>query len=192
MIITLKGMNIFFLHKNPAKSAKYYFNKHCIKIILEIAQMLYTAHWTIAEDDTCWIDKHIEDITLNPYKKTHYNHPTSKWIRNHRNNYLYACVMGLSLCYEYTHRYNKVHKTQARLEWLIHNIPSVFTPVDNTKAYLATENIPSGCTPIPLAMPVEYHSPDVIASYRAYYIHEKKSIAQSEQTWTLLKEEWCI
>lgn len=186
-------MNIFFLHVNPKQSAKYYFNKHCIKIILEIAQMLYTAHWMIGGDvvDAEWISQHFDDLQLKPYRKTHYNHPTSKWIRQSRNNYLYACNMGLALCYEYTRRYGKIHKTQQRLEWLIQHAPTTFV-TDKIQGHLATKGLPTGCTAIPLAMPEAYHSDDAIQSYRQYYIHDKKSIAQSEDVWQQLRDEWCI
>jgi hypothetical protein len=37
-------MNIFVLDTNPAKAAKYHNNKHCVKMILETAQLLSTAH----------------------------------------------------------------------------------------------------------------------------------------------------
>ena len=37
-------MNIFYLDKCPVKAAKYQYNKHVVKMILESAQMLCTAH----------------------------------------------------------------------------------------------------------------------------------------------------
>jgi len=184
-------MNLFFLHINVKKSARYYYNKHAIKIILEISQMLYTAHWMINGNNEDWIKQHFEDMELKPYRKTHYNHPTSKWIRQCRANYVYACDMGLELCYEYTRRYKKIHKTQQRLEWLSRNIPQRFPEIE-VQGYLAPLGIPTGCTPIPLAMPEEYHTKDAVQSYRLYYIHGKKSIAQSEEVWMNLRNEWQI
>lgn len=183
-------MNIFFLHTEVSRSAKYYFNKHCIKIILEIAQMLYTAHW-VTQSCSDWVNKHETELKVAPYKKTHFNHPTCRWVRQHFNNYVYTCQMGLELCYEYTRRYGKIHKSQVRLEWLLQNIPTTFQtePID---AYLANKNIPNGCTPIPLAMPTEYHTSDAIHSYRLYYIKNKREIAQSEDIWKSLSQEWNI
>lgn len=181
-------MNIFFLHLSVSQSAKYYFNKHCIKIILEIAQMLYTSHW-ILQSGTDWIDTHLQILSLQPYKKTHQNHPTTKWVRSHINNYMYACKLGLELCYEYTRRYKKVHKTQVRLEWLLENPPKIFIN-EKIDAYLANKNIPDGCTPIPLAMPKVYHSNDVIYSYRLYYLKDKRDIAQSTEVLQKLSIEW--
>jgi len=37
-------MNIFYLHRDPVKAAKIQYNKHVVKMILESAQMLCTAH----------------------------------------------------------------------------------------------------------------------------------------------------
>lgn len=166
-------MNIFFLHLDVKTCAQYYFNKHCIKIILEIAQMLYTAHWM--SDSLNWTETHKSDIQCDPYRKTHFNHPTCKWVRQCQNNYIYACKLGLALCNEYTVRYNKVHKSQVRLEWLYSHPPSSYT-LQPINAYLATKNIPIGCTPIPLAMPVEYHCDDVLLAYKKYYLIGKAHI----------------
>ena len=141
--------------------------------------MLYAAHWMT--DETLWIEKHSADMELKPYKKTHCNHPTTKWIRQCQANYIYACKLGISLCKEYTRRYKKVHKTQARLEWLASNIPKIFSS-EPIKAYLATVNIPEGCTPVPLAMPAEYHSEDLLQSYKNYYIFEKGHVKDKTET----------
>ena len=37
-------MNIFYLDKDPKKAAEYSCDKHVVKMILESAQMLCTAH----------------------------------------------------------------------------------------------------------------------------------------------------
>ncbi len=185
-------MNIFFLALDPKKSARFYYNKHCIKIILEIAQILYCAHWITNDGNDTWLTQHSLEINLPPYKKTHVNHPMSKWTRQSYNNYMYACQLGLELCYEYSRRYgNKIHKTQARLEWLICNAPLNFVP-DEIQGFLATRGIPAGCTPIPLTMPTEYHTDDAVQSYRQYYIKAKQSIAQSTEAYEQLVSEWNI
>ena len=44
-------MNIFVLDLDPQKAAEYHCNKHVVKMILESAQMLCTAHWTHLEKD---------------------------------------------------------------------------------------------------------------------------------------------
>ena len=37
-------MNIFYLHEDPKVAASYFYDKHKVKMILECAQMLCTAH----------------------------------------------------------------------------------------------------------------------------------------------------
>lgn len=181
-------MNIFFLHLNCKQCAKYYFDKHCIKIILEIAQMLYTAHW-ITEHDENWIFKHKQELNLNPYKKTHHNHPISQWVRQHVHNYTYVCKLGIELCKQYTFRYKKEHKVLPRLKWLYSNKPSHYD-TNEIKKFKATLNIPLGCTPVPLAMPERYYTDDLIYSYRLYYLFEKKHIAPKVQDWINLCIKW--
>jgi len=68
-------MNIFYLHHNPYKAATFFYDKHKVKMILECAQMLCTAH-------------HVHDNGDNvPYKKAHLNHPSTIWARSSRSNY---------------------------------------------------------------------------------------------------------
>ena len=42
-------MNIFYLHNDPEICAAYHCDKHVVKMILELVQMLYTA-WQINND----------------------------------------------------------------------------------------------------------------------------------------------
>ena len=60
-------MNIFYLHRDPVKAARIQYNKHVVKMILESAQMLCTAHHHYAELNYPMVEV--------PYKKAHYNHP---------------------------------------------------------------------------------------------------------------------
>lgn len=170
-------MNIFFLHEDPNESATYYFDRHCVKIILEICQMLYTAQWIC---NPGFESNHPKD--LKPYRKTHYNHPTSKWVRRTFSNYEYACLAGLALCREYTLRYGKTHKCEVRLQWLLENPIDSFdkSPYMST-TYLANVGVPHNCSPIPLAMPVEFHCTNVITAYRNYYIQAKKHIPTTKE-----------
>ena len=142
-------MNIFILDKNPKTAAEYHCDKHVVKMILETAQMLCTAHW--------------ETGGQAPYRSTHKNHPCSKWARENSTNYLWLCELGMELCYEYTNRYGKTHKTQQHIEWLTKNIP----------------NLPDGkLTEFPQAMPDNYKSNNVVEAYRNYYMGEKRNIVK--------------
>ena len=75
-------MNIFYLHSDPVKAAKYQYNKHVVKMILESAQMLCTAYHLL---DPCNSD----DI---PYKVAHKNHPSTIWVRYSAPHYLWLYV----------------------------------------------------------------------------------------------------
>lgn len=100
-------MNIFVLDEDPTLAAQAQCNKHVVKMIVETAQLLSTAH----------------PSEKAPYKHTHLNHPCARRIRASAGNYRWLAEHGLALCREYTTRYGKVHKTQAALEWLASNAP---------------------------------------------------------------------
>jgi len=40
-------VNIFVLDRDPELAAKYHCDKHVVKMILESAQMMCAAHWTV-------------------------------------------------------------------------------------------------------------------------------------------------
>ena len=95
-------MNIFYLHPDPYEAAAYHYDKHKVKMILEAAQMLCTAHRMYNLDYEC------EDI---PYKKAHVNHPSTVWARQSGQNYYWLYHYMIALGDEYTKRYGKTHLT---------------------------------------------------------------------------------
>jgi len=145
-------MNIFYLDKCPYKAAELQYNKHVVKMILESAQMLCTAHHHYAE-------KYEINAEYIPYKKAHYNHPSTIWCRQNKNHYrwLYNHMIGLGD--EYTARYNKEHlsitKCKAKLSLYPHDIPD--GPFKQP----------------PQCMPDEYKDPCSVQAYWNYYIGEK-------------------
>lgn len=148
-------MNIFWLHRLLSKNAEYYHDKHVVKIILEIAQMLWAAHhsYGLPEPDG--------GIPVKVYRKSHENHPCTKWCRENSANYQRAADMGLALCSEYTFRYGKQHKCQVIIEWLRQNPPAAIPRRDKY-------------TCPPLCMPDEYkRNKKPVESYRRYYVGEK-------------------
>ena len=44
-------MNIFYLHKDPEISAKMHCDKHVVKMIIEYAQLMSTAHRILDGDE---------------------------------------------------------------------------------------------------------------------------------------------
>lgn len=103
----MNKINIFVLDKDPKLAASYQCNKHVVKMIIESAQLLCTAH------------------NVAPYKKTHYNHPCAIWTRQSLQNYCWLVEHALELCNQYTVRYGKIHKTQAVIEWCEKNKPNL-------------------------------------------------------------------
>ena len=87
-------MNIFYLHKDPYKAASYVYDKHKVKMILESAQMLCTAHRYYGNEDV-------------PYKTAHLNHPSTIWCRQNVKQYYWLYNHMLALGEEYTKRYSK-------------------------------------------------------------------------------------
>lgn len=112
-------MNIFYLDKNVKTSCVYHVDKHIVKMPLETAQLLCGVH-------------HVYGTSNIPYKKTHINHPSSIWVRQNINNYNYLVELGMGLCEEFKHRYNKDHGCKRVIEWCKINSPSLpdldFTP----------------------------------------------------------------
>jgi hypothetical protein len=150
-------MNIFYLDKDPVKAAQLQYNKHVVKMILESAQMLCTAHHHYAE-------KHMLNADYIPYKKAHYNHPSTIWCRQNSRQYYWLFNHMLALGMEYTKRYGKTH-------------------LSITKCFDALKDCPIGM-PLggpfnqpPQAMPDEYKDECSVKAYWKYYIGEKGNIA---------------
>lgn len=157
-------MNIFAIESDPIDCAMSMVDKHVVKMILETAQLLSTAHRVL--DGIPYTDKTktgrnvtrwrlSDDRHFYLYSATHVNHPSAVWARATNNNYTWLYCHFCGLLAEYTYRYGKVHKCQAMQEWLQyppHNIPVGYK------------------TQVTPAMPEEYIVPgDSIASYRNYY-----------------------
>jgi hypothetical protein len=166
-------MNIFYLNLNPHICAKEHCDKHTIKMILEYAQLLSTAHRVL--DGVEYIDgssgRKIKRWKLNNsyddilYKATHINHPSAVWVRKSYDNYIWLAKLLKELSKEYTHRYGKIHKCQE-----IGLIDVLQYAPFNVKPGVFTEPTP--------AMPIEcIVKGDSIASYKKYYITKKQHIA---------------
>ena len=152
-------MNIFFLDPEPTKIAEYHIDKHCVKMVLEISQLLCTAHHLHP----------FEELPEKFYKKTHHNHSSAIWARESIANYCYVCEIGLCLLAEYSYRYGKVHASDSVIQWCTDNLPDIpaYKPEYSMGSRLVTSK-PA------LAMPDRYKSECPIESYRNYYINGKQ------------------
>jgi len=147
-------MNIFYLDEDPVKAAKVQYNKHVVKMILESAQMLCTAHHHYGNDSV-------------PYKKAHYNHPSTVWVRQNSKQYRWLFHHMLALGDEYTKRYGKKHLS----------IDKCFGPLS-----FLPPNIPRDeeFEQPPQCMPDEYKDKCSVRAYWNYYIGDKSHIANTK------------
>ena len=154
-------MNIFILHKNQRKCARWHCDKHVVKMLLETCQLLYTCHWLLGRVD--FSECPLRKDGGRGYKKSHWNHPCAKWLRESSSNYKWLTWLGLELLKEYEYRYNgKVHGCKEHILWLHNNVPEGLT--DN------------GFTNPACAMPDVYKVGDAMSSYRRYYNGDKQAI----------------
>jgi hypothetical protein len=116
-------------------------------MILELAQMLSTAHFEL-------------DGNIVGYKPTHRNHPCSIWIRQCSGNYKWAYEHFKALCDEYSFRTGKIHKTSELLE-LLGKMPSKIAFGDRI--------------PFTMAMPENYKKLGIFDQTKAYqaYLNDK-------------------
>ena len=147
-------MNIFYLDECPKKSAQLQYNKHVVKMILESAQMLCTAHHHYGNGENV------------PYKKAHYNHPSTIWVRQNSIHYDWLYDHMIALGNEYTKRYGKTHLSITKCKDLVYLPPGIPTVMFNQP---------------PQCMPDEYKDKCSVQAYWNYYIAEKHSVASKEE-----------
>ena len=182
-------MNIFYLDHNPVQAARGHLDKHVVKMILEYAQLLSTAHRILDGKESVvlsasgrkkkvWQLPDERDSIL--YSCTHANHPSAIWARKTKVNYDYLYALFVATCDEYTHRYGKVHLTDKKLREALQQFPNNIHSDDKLHVW-------HGPTP---AMPDECKvAGDHLASYRKYYIDKKADMAK----WTNREPpEWFI
>jgi hypothetical protein len=152
-------MNIFFLHPNTRRCAKWHCDKHVVKMILESCQLLYTIHWIVCDGIE---PAYIHCAVSRGYKPTHQKHPCVLWLLESLSNYRWLVSLLKCLIDEYHYRYgNKRHKCEDHLDWL-----SIVEP-----------ELPRvGFTPPRCAMPDTYKRKNPVVAYRLYYKHEKTRI----------------
>ena len=167
-------MNIFYLDSNPVKSAELHCDKHVVKMIIEYAQLMSTAHRVLDgdlyEDRTAnnhrikrWrlSDSNMENVV---YKASHINHPSAIWTRASDSNYQFVYDMFVALCNEYTHRYGRVHLTEEKLKDLLQHLPNNIASADFVEP--------------PQAMPDDVKTTNAVDAYQNYYRVYKKDFAK--------------
>ena len=128
-------------------------DQHVVKMTLETAQLL------------CSVFESGEA----PYKRTHFNHPCSLWVREARDNFLWLCDHGEALATEYTHRYDKQHASEKVIIWCRKNIKKISFPQKKRTAFA-------------VAMADEFKKGTVVGSYRTFYRESKSSFARWDRS----------
>jgi len=168
-------MNIFYLHEDPAECAKMHCDKHVVKMCIEYAQLMSTAHrvldgyqYTVLAKNNRKIKRWGLDnleVDLSLMKASHINHPSNVWLRASKQNYIWLYNMWVCLLKEYTYRYGRNHACEKYMPYL------KLTPM----------NIPQDAPffePAP-AMPDDCKVPgDSLQSYHKYYVEKKSSFAK--------------
>ena len=149
-------MNIFALDCDPKLAARYHVDKHVGKMLIEYAQLMSTCHFAFKTAAA--------DIV---YKPTHFNHPSTKWVRASRENYDWLYQLWKHLHDEFKYRYGKGHKSYLDLSWVLADAP--------------TDLSHRGLLPVTLAMPDEFKKPcetfaDSVECYRDYYSKMKVNL----------------
>jgi len=164
-------MNIFVLDTNPVIAAQQQCDKHVVKMIVESAQMLSTAHRLLdgnvhvieskGRKKRLWLldDPVTEDIL---YLVAHAKHPCTLWTMESSCNYEWHYQHFIALCDEYTYRYGKVHATDIKLRTLLKQHPINIPKGDMTKFALAMK-----------AHPECMFEDDPVKSYRMFYETKK-------------------
>lgn len=160
-------MNIFPLAKSkhsilsPSReidwklSARYHDNLRCNKMITETAQMLST------------VINEIKGKNVGFYKSSHIKHPCVLWAKKSYTNFFDLIAYGQELHGEFFRRNNKFHKAGQ----LISDINYYFYNNLSHDDFELFER-----TKLPLCMPDEFKTDDVVESYRNYWCSKNKMI----------------
>jgi len=142
-------MNIFYLSEDPIQAAQWMVDRHVVKMILESAQLLSTAHRLLdGQEILLQVDLLQEDGSFKTKKKkwwklndsreevlysvTHINHPSAVWARQSVENYNWLVEHLFALMDEYTYRYNKKHKCHGELSYMLQSPPKNLKDYDMT------------------------------------------------------------
>lgn len=170
-------MNIFFTSKDPQICATNQCDKHVLKMSVEYAQMMSTAHRVL--DGQPYFDKTINNRKITRwklcdnrenilYKASHYNHCSNIWLRESIAHYQWFFNLWLYTIVEYMWRFQNTHKGVSLL-------PFVEQPPTNipNKPWLRDP---------PPAMPDIYKvSNNSIQSYINFYNGDKSTFAKWEK-----------
>ena len=118
--------------------------------------MLCTAHHVYGNGDNV------------PYKQAHLNHPSTIWTRENTHHYYWLYLHMLALGDEYTKRYGKHHLSITKCAEPLLRPPSGMPTIKFVQP--------------PQCMPDEYKTDNSVHAYWNYYIKEKHTICNKNET----------
>lgn len=161
------SVNVFVLDWDLTECARAHGDKHVVKMITETAQLLSSSFYATGQQD------------LTPYRLSHANHPWAIWARKSLTNWKWLAMLGLNLYLEYVYRYgNRVHASGEVICKIIQTPPDL-------------KDI--GLTPMPLCMPDDCKTNNVVESYRNYYrfykSHLHKYTKRDKPKWIEVRDD---
>ena len=170
-------MNIFTTNDCPIISAQDMCDKHVVKMIVEYAQLLSTAHRVLDGKEYYdktkagrsikrWLhsDKFLEGHL---YKASHINHPSGIWCRSTTGNYMWLYNHFIASCKEYKRRYNRTHLTFTKMAEVFRTPPKNLPEGSRTEFAVAISNNQS-CRRVP-----GFDKLAPVDKYKQYIIHDK-------------------
>lgn len=180
-------MNIFILDKDPVQAAQLQCDKHVVKMVVESAQMLSTAHRLLDGQETRkpsksgktmrkYYDLYLgqDDLEMETLlmANVHEKHPCTIWSMINTANYDWHWQHLNALCKEYTYRY-----ATEKEPYKMHSVERINPTIGiSLLGMLRTHprNLPKSnqMTPFPLAMksnPECMFEGDPVRSYQAFY-----------------------
>ena len=154
------NMNLFAIEPNPHNDVCYYTSAkshddfRVSKMIIESCQMLSATANNFG--------------IITRYKQSHFNHPTTKWVRESSANFNKLLYLAQSLKAEYSQRYGKHNHG---CDDVINHMISLAEDDDFVNLFPSDQP-----TTLPLCMPNEYkiNNNNVVDSYRNFFANKPK------------------
>jgi len=156
-------MNIFYTSPWASTCASDLPDKLLVKMVLETAQLLCTAH-------RC-LDAEVPGISFKDfYKSTHQRHPSALWVMSGDQQYHWTHRLLTFLCQEYELRYGRVHKVESSKLLALLVDPPILIPFSTP------------WTEPPACMPSEYQKATTTDSYQ-HYLALGKAYITGPESW---------
>jgi len=172
-------MNVFCIEHTPRLAAKHLNDRHCVKMIAESAQLLANCY-SVAQLASADCPR-TQTGTIR--KHSHYNHPSSLWVRRSLGNARWLITHAEELCLEKLRRWpeNDPHASTMFIQWCAATITNLDWPIIEQQPFVGVFPVDAQCRKVK-----DFAQLSVVEQYRWYYRLDKHHIAQ----WRLHKPAW--